>query len=91
MDAGTEPVINNQVANYTLTKSSLERFKPGRWLNDEILNAYISLVNLRQPSQAYVFNTFFYTMLEDMHARGDYSFTKCERILKRKKVDLNAF
>jgi sentrin-specific protease 1 len=92
MDAGgSEIVIKNDTANYILTKSSLERLKPGRWLNDEVLNAYISLVNLRSTTtHAFVFNTFFYTMLEDMHGRGSYSYTKCERVLKRKKVDLRA-
>jgi sentrin-specific protease 1 len=36
-------------------------------------------------------NTFFFTMLEDMSTRNDYSFTKCERILKRKRVTLDAY
>lgn len=62
-----------------------------KWLNDEIINAYISLVNQRKGQRAYVMNTFFYTLLEDMHRRSDYSFAKCERVIKRKKVDLKSY
>ncbi len=46
-DQIAEVVINNEKANYFITRGSLERLKPSKWLNDEILNAYISLVNLR--------------------------------------------
>ena len=37
--------IKNDAANYQLTRSSLERLQPRKWLNDEIINAYIILVN----------------------------------------------
>ncbi len=46
-DQKSEVVIDNKKANYFITRGSLERLKPGRWLNDEILNAYISLINQR--------------------------------------------
>ena len=46
-DQKSDIVINNEKANYFITRGSLERLKPGRWLNDEILNAYISLINQR--------------------------------------------
>jgi Ulp1 family protease len=36
-------------------------------------------------------NTFFFTMLEDMQSRSEYSFAKCERVLKRKKVNLRDY
>ena len=42
-----EITIKNDAANYQITRSSLERLQPRKWLNDEIINAYISLVNLR--------------------------------------------
>jgi Ulp1 family protease len=73
-------------------KGSLERLKPGKWLNDDIINAYISLINMRSQSlglkKAYIFNTFFYTMIEDMQGRNDYDFKKLMRIINRKKVNL---
>ncbi len=36
-------------------------------------------------------NTFFFTLLEDMEARSEYRFEKCERIVKRKKVNLKEY
>lgn len=41
----SDVVIDNEKANYRITKGSLERLLPGRWLNDEIINAYVSLIN----------------------------------------------
>lgn len=45
----TDPqsVIRNDQANYVISKASLERLRPRKWLNDEIVNAYIALVNMR--------------------------------------------
>jgi Ulp1 family protease len=40
-------VITNQKANYTVSKKSLMGLKPGKWLNDEVINAYVSLINER--------------------------------------------
>jgi hypothetical protein len=61
-----EVVIRNDQANYFITRGSIERLRPGKWLNDEIINAYIRLVNLRKSMKGYAVNTFFYTMLENM-------------------------
>ena len=61
-----EVVIKNDQANYFINRGSFERLRPGKWLNDEIINAYIRLVNLRKSMKGYAVNTFFYTMLENM-------------------------
>ena len=48
--------------------------------------------NSKEVKQShFVMNTFFYTMLEDMKDRSDYVYAKCERILKRKKVNLGDY
>lgn len=63
-------VIDNEKANYRVTKGSLKRLSPGKWFNDEIINAYISLINKREQEMnlgsVFTFNTYFYTMLESM-------------------------
>jgi Ulp1 family protease len=64
--AADEVVIRNDEANYFVTRGSIERLRPGKWLNDEIINAYIRLINLRKSMKGYALNTFFYTMLENM-------------------------
>ncbi|TNV80992.1 hypothetical protein FGO68_gene15811 [Halteria grandinella] len=93
--ADESPIISNERLNYEISRSSFERLQPGRWLNDEVINAYIKLINDRTAQKsltnAYVMNTFFYTMLEEMAKRGDYSFAKIERCLRRQKVDLKAY
>jgi len=38
-----------------------------------------------------VLSTFFYTMIEDMLTRNDFSYAKLARILSRKKIDLKNF
>lgn len=91
----SDVVIDNDKANYRITKGSLKRLEPGHWFNDEIINAYVCLINEREKeSQAgtvFCFNTYFFTQLEDMLKRGDYDYKRLERILIRKKVNLRNF
>ena len=88
-------VIDNQKANYKVTKGSLKRLEPGKWLNDEIINGYISLINEREKEfntgSIFCFNTYFYTMIENMLQRDDYDYRKLERVLTRKKVNLKNY
>lgn len=60
--------------------------RPGKWLNDEIINAYVRLINMRKASKGYVLNTFFYTMLENMSLNKDYKYEKLSRVLKKQKI-----
>lgn len=45
------------------------RLKPHKWFNDEIINGYVSLINLRDKEtnagNVFAFNSFFYTILKD--------------------------
>jgi hypothetical protein len=85
-----DAVIKNEKLGYSLLRGSLERLGPRRWLNDEVLNGYVALIN-SVPKPVFVMNTFFFTMLEDMHARGDYNFAKLQRILRRIKFNLDTY
>ena len=71
-------VIKNETADYTISLASIKRLEPRKWLNDEIINAYISLINERDNimnnGNVFIFNTFFFTMIEDMIKRNDYSY-----------------
>lgn len=91
----TDVIIDNDKANYRVTKGSIQRLEPGKWLNDEIVNAYVSLINDREKQlnlgSVFTFNTYFYTMLEGMFQRGDYDYKKLERVLTRKKVNLKNY
>ncbi len=88
-------VIENKELGYYLSKASLERFSPGKWFNDEIMNGYIKLVNHRDQtlkiSNMFCFNTFFYTLIENQILNKDYNYQKLERCLKRQKVSLKDY
>ena len=56
---------------FTVSNESLKRLRPGAWLNDELINAYVCLVNTklaRAASKAtkkmLCLNSFFMTKLE---------------------------
>lgn len=91
----TDVVIDNEKANYRISKGSLQRLQPGKWFNDEIVNAYVSLINDREKEfnlgSVFSFNTYFYTMMEGMFQRGDYDYKKLERVITRKKVNLKNY
>ena len=48
---------------------SISRLKPGVWLNDEIVNAYVTMLQARADADdtlpsVHVFNSFFYAKME---------------------------
>ena len=84
---------------YQITKDTAKRFKEGEMFNDEIINAYISLLKL-QNSDIYIFETSFINLLEKYQNRpsdmlyflGNYLFkNKIESISKFKKMLLPAY
>ncbi|CDW82695.1 sentrin-specific protease 2-like [Stylonychia lemnae] len=91
----TEVVINNHECNYQIYRGSMECLKPGKWFNDEILNAYTELVNYRDNEKnlnnVYVFSTFFYTMIDEMVKRNDYNYNKLMRKISKKGIKLEKF
>jgi Ulp1 family protease len=46
-----EPVIKNERLNFEISRPSFNRLKPGKWLNDEVINAYIKLINDRSAQR----------------------------------------
>lgn len=78
--------------------------KPGEWLNDEIINAYMGLLNQRslklidsnldgrQYPKTYHWNTFFFSALAGENTAGqlEYSYNRVRRWTKRKKLDIFA-
>lgn len=65
---------------------------PGQWLNDEIINNYISLISNEltqraesedEKNRVVIVSTFFYTIIEDMLNNSSYNKQKIERNLKK--------
>ena len=59
LDQPDAVIIENK--SYSLQKASFMRLKPGVWLNDEVMNAYVSLINDSDPANTFAFNSFFFT------------------------------
>ncbi|KAI0564083.1 Ulp1 peptidase [Gracilaria domingensis] len=74
-------------ARIVLRGEDFKRLRGVRWLNDEVINAYMSLINVRndaifrelndeerkQIPRTFVFNTFFYTRLTSGPEGYDYA------------------
>ncbi|WOO79693.1 Sentrin-specific protease [Vanrija pseudolonga] len=72
-----------------LSSSSLQRLKPDVWLNDEVINFYVELINTRAKDDGrplHCLNTFFY---EKLSVAG-YAGAKLARWTKRMKLDIFA-
>ncbi|KAL7420314.1 hypothetical protein Q5752_005283 [Cryptotrichosporon argae] len=75
------------VGNADVQHKSLQRLKPGQWLDDEIINFYGQMVSERAKvngDKVVYFNTFFY---EKLSSQG-YAESKLARWTKRMKVDI---
>ena len=78
----TFPLVHDP--RYTVSNESLRRLRPGTWLNDELINAYVSLVNTRLRLQnngprMLCLNSFFMTKLEEDIDQDTYSFIKLQK------------
>lgn len=93
-----EKVVTVFGAGITLRGSDIKRLRGTRWLNDEIINAYVYLINARNKEifsksdvskgipRTVVFNTFFYTRLTATSSGYDYAGVR--RWTHRAKVDV---
>jgi len=98
------PTTNKLVAdrfNTELMTSHLTCLRDGEWLNDEVINFYMGLLNERskrllsapvegfghaiQALKCHHFTTFFYTKLND---RGKYNYRGVQRWSRAAKVDV---
>lgn len=71
-----------------LTFKNLRTLKPGQWLNDEVINAYLRLVDgelENSSSRVRVVNTFFF----DQYLKDSKNIGKILRILSKKRIDVN--
>ena len=88
------PIMNRIVVSHphileSLTYGNLRTLKPGNWLNDEVINAYLRLVDanleMSNPSVRLV-NTYF--LQETISNKLNQ--TKIMRILSRKRIDVKS-
>lgn len=84
--------VITEVFDIPIRVTSMQRLMPGKWLDDEIINAYMMMLNDRDqrlcrqiPSRRCTrfFNTFFYSKLME---GGVYDYTRVRRWTKRVDV-----
>lgn len=91
---GDTVLVTLKAAGITLRGWDIQKLGGTRWLNDEIINAYVHLINERNTRlgsegaapRTYVFNTFFYTRLTS--GAGGYDYAGVRRWTSRAKVDV---
>lgn len=61
----------------SISATSIRRLAPGKWLNDEVVNCYAELINLRSQKTSqkigrsiYCWNSFFYQRLSEQGYAG---------------------
>lgn len=93
-------IVTIAEAGITLRGESFKRLRGTRWLDDEVLNAYVSLINSRNDAvfyelsegdrsgipRTYMFNTYFFTRL-CCHSSG-FDYPGVQGWTKRAKVDI---
>ncbi|CAG8450976.1 5271_t:CDS:10 [Paraglomus occultum] len=75
-----------RIEKYEITLHDFDTLRPGQWLNDEVINAYLQMLLNRAKRETrrkvHIFNTFFYTTL----ATKGYDGVK--RWARRAKIDV---
>eukprot|EP00397_Hematodinium_sp_SG-2012_P055693 GEMP01068160.1.p1 GENE.GEMP01068160.1~~GEMP01068160.1.p1 ORF type:complete len:334 (+),score=46.19 GEMP01068160.1:196-1197(+) len=76
-----------------LLEKDFHTLKPGRWLNDEIINGYIKLLVTGEiPLRVHAFNTFFWSTISSFEPKTkkplSYDYAKVKRWTRRQKVDI---
>ncbi|CAA9991129.1 sentrin-specific protease 1, putative [Plasmodium knowlesi strain H] len=86
--------------NVPLLYSQIKCLMDTRWLNDEVINFYMSMLqeyntkNIKKDTannflpKIFTFSTFFF---QSLNSNGTYSYNKVSRWTKRKKVDIFSF
>ena len=94
---GMDDDIISSIGNNSVTKKSLKKLRPGQWLNDEIIHAFLGILNGlgEQPSgtihdcpKIHFFNSFFMTALG---SGTSYNFDRAYRWTRRLPQNSNIF
>ena len=77
------PLVINPL--YSVSNESMRKLRPGTWLNDELINAYATIVNkrllARSDCRMMCLNTWFVGQLENELSLGTYDSNKVKKRL----------
>ncbi|KAF2071588.1 hypothetical protein CYY_007097 [Polysphondylium violaceum] len=79
---GDDEEVVSKVGANICTRSDIRLLGPGKWLNDEIINFYLIMLNTRQTTstkymKCHFFNTFFYQLL--CNNNGTYNYDRVKK------------
>ena len=86
--AATENRVLVDEFNIEMTTQLIKCLSPGWWLNDEVMNFYVAMLNARMAQtdqRCHLFNSFFYTLM--LHG-GGYNYIKVRRWSKRAGIKI---
>ncbi|KAM7043847.1 sentrin-specific protease 2 [Acridotheres tristis] len=79
-DSGEPEDVLSKAFKLTVTREDISTLQPPGWLNDKIINFYMSLLVERSKKEGYpsvyAFNTFFYSKLSSTSHKGVKKWTK---------------
>ncbi|KAG1338685.1 ubiquitin-like-specific protease ESD4 [Cocos nucifera] len=85
-----EVLVTHEASNIEITREILQCLSSGAWLNDEVINVYLELLQERERREpgkflkCHFFNTFFYKKLNS--GRNGYDFKAVRRWTTQKKL-----
>lgn len=84
---GPQDEVLSSSFKLNITRGDMQTLREGQWLNDEIINFYMSLLMERSKSPGFpalhTFSTFFYTKLKGGGYRAVKRWTQTVKSLKR--------
>lgn len=83
-------LVLHEPSNIEVSKEKFQCLRPGRWLNDEVINLYLELLKEREKKEpekflkCHFFNTFFYKKLAC--GKNGYDYKSVKRWTTRRKL-----
>ena len=76
--------VKHDFIQQNLTFRNLQTLKDATWLNDEVINAYVTLIQRKAGEKVVITNSFFLDLVQNYINKDETS--KLMRMLKRYKV-----
>ncbi|KMZ63500.1 Sentrin-specific protease 2 [Zostera marina] len=86
-------LVRHKPSNIGISREMMLCLRPGRWLNDEVVNLYLELLKEREKREpnkflkCHFFNSFFYKRLTNGH--DQYDFKAVRRWTTQRKIGYN--
>jgi sentrin-specific protease 1 len=87
LGAGDGNEVLTRLGNIWLRRYDMRTLRPRKWLNDEVMNMFIKLLEaLRDAQHIYLASTAFYARLKPGGPSGNYTFANVQRWTKNHNI-----